>query len=154
TGAQDYKEDRQGTVGTYTYSAQGNILTSKAVLDQVETAFRTTGCDLADKLMLALEAGAMNGEGDSRCTPHGVPSDSASIEVDVTGSPAGSYLRLSLSGTGNTSPLIRLRSMFDTWRMTHPCATGDGGFYPDAGMRDASADAGARADASDARSGD
>jgi MYXO-CTERM domain-containing protein len=146
-GAQEYKEDRQGTIGTYTYSAQGNILTSKAVLDQAETAFRTRGCDLAEKLMLALEAGAMNGEGDSRCTPRGVPSDSASIEVDLATGAAGSYLRLSLSGTGNTSPLIRLRSMFDTWRMTHPCATGDGGILDAGGPRDASNDTGSRVDA-------
>jgi MYXO-CTERM domain-containing protein len=153
TGAMNYKEDRQGTIGTYTYSAQGNILTSKAVLDQAVSAFRTTGCDLAEKLMLALEAGAMNGEGDSRCTPRGVPSDSASIEVDSATGAAGSYLRLSLSGTGNTSPLIRLRSMFDTWRMTHPCATGDGGVVADAGgVRDAAVDARGDARAPDAAS--
>ena len=72
--AQDYKEDRQGTIGALTYSVQGNILTGKAVIDQAEAAFRNTGCDLADKLMLALEAGAMGGNGDSRCTPQGIPS--------------------------------------------------------------------------------
>jgi uncharacterized Ntn-hydrolase superfamily protein len=135
--AQAYKEDRQGTIGTYTYSVQGNILTSKAVIDQTETAFRTKGCDLADKLMLALEGGAENGEGDSRCTgSKQIPSDSASIQVDLTGMPAGSYLRLSLSGTGTRNPLVALRTMFDGWRATHPCATGtapDGGTAPDAG---------------------
>ena len=92
SGAMSYKEDRQGTIGALTYSVQGNILTSRAVIDQAETAFRNTGCDLADKLMLALEAGAMGGEGDSRCTPRGVPSDAASIEVDLNGATAGSYL--------------------------------------------------------------
>ena len=92
SGAMNYKEDRQGTIGALTYSVQGNILTSRAVIDQAETAFRTSGCDLADKLMLALEAGAMGGEGDSRCTPRGVPSDAASIEVDLNGATAGSYL--------------------------------------------------------------
>jgi uncharacterized Ntn-hydrolase superfamily protein len=70
--AMSYKEDRQGTSGAYTYSVQGNILTSRAVIDQAEAAFRNSGCDLADKLMLALEAGAMGGEGDSRCTPRGI----------------------------------------------------------------------------------
>ena len=67
-----------------------------------------------------------------------IPSDSASIEVDVSGAPAGSYLRLSLSGTMNVSPLIRLRMMFDDWRRTHPCAGGDAGVIQDAAPRDAS----------------
>ena len=107
--AMTYKEDRQGTIGATVYSVQGNILTSKAVIDQAEAAFRTTGCDLADKLMLALEAGAMNGEGDSRCTPRGLPSDAASIEVDPTGATASSFLKLAVAGTGSTSAVVRLR---------------------------------------------
>ena len=117
----NYKEDRQGTIGAYTYSVQGNILTSKAVIDQAEAAFRNSGCDLADKMMLALEAGAMGGEGDSRCTPRGIPSDAASIEVDLTGATAGSYLKLAVAGTGNTSAVVQLRAMFDAWRATHAC---------------------------------
>jgi uncharacterized Ntn-hydrolase superfamily protein len=129
TSAQSYKEDRQGNEGTYTFSVQGNILTSRLVLDQAEAAFRGRGCDLAEKLMLALEAGAANGEGDSRCTPRGIPSDSASIEVDPADMAVGSYLRLSVRGTGSASPLVSLRTMFDAWRATHPCAgaTTDGG---------------------------
>jgi uncharacterized Ntn-hydrolase superfamily protein len=124
--AMAYKEDRQGTSGAYTYSVQGNILTSPAVINQAESAFRGSGCDLADKLMLALEAGAMGGEGDSRCTPRGIPSDAASIEVDPTGETAGSYLKLSVAGTGNTSAVVRLREMFDRWRATHPCSSNPG----------------------------
>ncbi len=87
TGQNDlpYAEDRQGFVDLYTYSVQGNILTSVRVIDQAEAAFVSKfGCDLADRLMLALEAGAEGGEGDSRCTPRGIPSDSAFIEVDPT----------------------------------------------------------------------
>ena len=127
SGAMNYKEDRQGTIGALTYSVQGNILTSRAVIDQAEMAFRNTGCDLADKLMLALEAGAMGGEGDSRCTPRGVPSDAASIEVDLNGATAGSYLKLAVAGTGNTSAVVQLRAMFNTWRTTHACGGGAGG---------------------------
>jgi uncharacterized Ntn-hydrolase superfamily protein len=60
TGQNDmpYAEDRQGFVDLYTYSVQGNILTSGRVIDQAEAAFTSIGCDLADKLMLSLEAGA------------------------------------------------------------------------------------------------
>ena len=124
--AMAYKEDRQGTIGATVYSVQGNILTSKAVIDQAEAAFRNSGCDLADKLMLALEAGAMNGEGDSRCTPRGLPSDAASIEVDLAGATAGSFLKLSVAGTGNTSAVVQIRPMFDSWRATHPCGSNAG----------------------------
>ncbi len=127
SSAMNYKEDRQGTSGALTYSVQGNILTSKAVIDQAEAAFRNSGCDLADKLMLALEAGAMGGEGDSRCTPQGIPSDAASIEVDPSGATAGSYLKLAVAGTGRTSAVVQLRTMFDAWRATHACGGGAGG---------------------------
>ncbi len=149
-----FADDRQGTVGTFAYSIQGNILTGKAVLDQAETGFRTSGCDLADRLMLALEAGARNGQGDRRCTP--APSDSAFIEVDLEGATAGSYLRLSVVEQVGTNPLPRLRTMFNTWRMTHPCAgAADGGAIVDSGaQRDAVSDVLVRADASDARSPD
>src|SRR5262245_60606890 len=49
-----YADDRQGVAGAYTYSVQGNILTGSAVLDQATAAFEGGGCDLADRLMLAL----------------------------------------------------------------------------------------------------
>jgi len=143
TGAQSYKEDRQGTAGSYTYSVQGNILTSKNVIDHAETAFRTTGCDLADKLMLALEAGATGGEGDSRCTPNGIPSDAASVEVDRGGETAGSFLKLSVAGTGRTSAVVQIRAMFDSWRAAHPCSSGGAGGAGGAGGTGASGGGGA-----------
>jgi uncharacterized Ntn-hydrolase superfamily protein len=130
--AQAYKHDQQANTGAFVYSVQGNILTSQRVLDQASRAFEAQGCDLADRLMLALEAGAHNGEGDSRCTDQGIPSDSAFIEVDRMGEPAGSYLKLSVTDTAPQSPLIQLRQQFDTWRKQHPCtmaagAAGSGG---------------------------
>jgi uncharacterized Ntn-hydrolase superfamily protein len=133
TGSQTmpYAEDRQGADGAFVYSAQGNILTGPAVLDQAEGAFLGGGgCDLADRLMLALEAGGQNGEGDSRCTPMGIPSNAAFIEVDLEGMPAGSYLRLDVQ-TGSENPLVELRAQYDAWRQTHPCAAAG---EPDAGV--------------------
>jgi MYXO-CTERM domain-containing protein len=114
-----YAEDRQGELGAIAYSAQGNILTSAAVLDQAIAAL-PDGCDLADRLMRALEAAA-NGEGDSRCTPDGIPSDSAFLEVDREGEPAGGYLFLDVTDTAPESPLPLLRAQYDAWRVTHPC---------------------------------
>lgn len=136
TNAQAYKEDRQGKIDTFTYSVQGNILTSKKVLDQAQAAFEGGGCDLADRLMRALEGGAMNGEGDSRCTTtKNTPSDSAFLEVDdPTGPP---YLKISVTKTGTQSAVVALRQQYDTWRQTHPCPSPS---MPDAGapMMDAS----------------
>jgi uncharacterized Ntn-hydrolase superfamily protein len=132
TGTQTgpFADDRQGQFMTFTYSVQGNILTGVAVLDQAEMAFKGQGCDLADRLMLALEAGALNGQGDSRCTPGGIPSDSAFIQVDREGEAAGSYLRLDVTNTSPQNPVTLLRQQFNAWRATHPCAAP----MPDAGM--------------------
>ena len=125
-----FSDDRQLMVGTYTFSIQGNILTSASVLTQAEMSAQTQGCDLADRLMLALEAGAQNGEGDSRCTPNGIPSDSAFIQVDREGEAAGTYLRLDVTNTSPQSPLVMLRTQFNAWRATHPCPSPP---MPDAG---------------------
>jgi uncharacterized Ntn-hydrolase superfamily protein len=155
TSVKQYREDRQGTVGTYTYSVQGNVLTGVGVINQAETSFRTQGCDLADRLMLALEAGAANGEGDSRCTTaYGIPSDASSIEVDLAGQPAGSFLQLVFTSTSQNheNPIIRLRTLFNTWRMTHPCpGPSDAGADAEAGtIADAARDVVADGDAANA----
>jgi uncharacterized Ntn-hydrolase superfamily protein len=148
--AQDYKDDQQARVGSFTYSVQGNILTSQRVLDQAAAGFEANGCDLADRLMTALEAGGKNGEGDSRCTGGGIPSDAAFIQVDLPGQPVGSWLKLSVSDTGSENPLPQLRTLFDTWRKTHPCMGSvgpavDAGGLDDAGAIDGGSAAGASA---------
>lgn len=145
TGAANgaYAGDRRGTFGSFTYAAQGNILTSAAVIDQASTAFEAGGCDLADRLMRALEAGALGGEGDSRCTPRGIPSDGAFLEVDRPGEPRGGYLAISVDDTSPTSPLVLLRTEYDRWRADHPCPV----VQVDAGPADRGVDPG---DANDA----
>ena len=143
--AQPYKRDQQGQSGHFTYSVQGNILTSQKVLDQAAAAFAANGCDLAERLLLALEAGAQNGEGDSRCTGQGIPSDSAFIQVELPGQAAGSYLSLSVQGTGPQSPLLQLRKRFDAWRMTHPCTTNMAAAGSGGGLGRAGASAGGAA---------
>jgi uncharacterized Ntn-hydrolase superfamily protein len=137
----DFAGDRQGEDGTFFVSVQGNILTGVDVIDRAAEAFGGDGCDLADRLMLALEAGAENGEGDSRCTGRGVPADSGFIEVDLPGQAPGSYLRLEVIGTGNDSPVVLLREQYDAWRADNPCpsAAPDAApeQAPDAGSPDA-----------------
>jgi len=128
-GTGDYAGDAQGSLLGFGYSVQGNILTSEAVITQAAQAFEAGGCDLAERLLRALEAGAQGGEGDSRCTSRGLPSDSAFVEVDRPGEPAGSYLELHVPSSGDENPLTELRSAFDDWRATHPCPSmgGSGG---------------------------
>ena len=127
--------DRQGSDGSFTYSIQGNILTSEAVLAQAEAAF-AGGCDLADRLMLALEAGAANGEGDSRCTGDGIPSDSGFIRVEDAGGTL--ILDLDVVNTSPASPLVALRQQYDAWRADNPCPL----VIEDAGPQPADAGAG------------
>jgi uncharacterized Ntn-hydrolase superfamily protein len=122
TGAQngDWAGHRTGVDGTFTYSAQGNILTGPEVVERTEQGFLDPlSCDLAERLMVGLESGAAPGEGDSRCTDDGIPSDSAFIGVvDALGQPV---LHLSVTGTAPDDPLLMLRARFDAWRATHPC---------------------------------
>jgi uncharacterized Ntn-hydrolase superfamily protein len=111
-----YAKDIQGAVGDFHYSLQGNILTSSRVLTQARAAFAAEACDLAARLMAALEAGAQNGEGDSRCRPAS-PSDAAFIQVD---NPNGEiFLRLDVKGSRH--PLGELRSRFDAFRRQAGC---------------------------------
>jgi uncharacterized Ntn-hydrolase superfamily protein len=148
--ARAFAGDRQGSFGTYAYSVQGNILTSEAVLNQAAAAFEASGCDLAERLMRALEAGAENGEGDNRCTPDGIPSDSSFLQVERPGVARGSYLELHVTNSGTESPLPGLREQFDAWRATHPCPSsagsgGAGGQSSNGGGRAASGGASAGA---------
>jgi uncharacterized Ntn-hydrolase superfamily protein len=119
--AQSFADDVQGSVSGFVYSIQGNILSSSAVLTQASSAFEAPACDLAARLLSALEAGGANGEGDSRCTGDGIPSDSAFLQVDLPDAPRGSFLSLRVPTSGEDDPLPLLRAQFEAWRATSPC---------------------------------
>jgi len=121
TGTMPFAGDRQGTAEHFAYSVQGNILTSAKVLEQAAAAFQQSGCDLAERLMAALEAGAHGGQGDSRCTDKGIPSDSAFLQVESPGIVEGDYLSLHVESSGEQDPLPLLRAKLDAWRVQHPC---------------------------------
>jgi uncharacterized Ntn-hydrolase superfamily protein len=149
--AQSFADDVQGSTGGFVYSIQGNILTSSAVLTQAVAAFEAPACDLAARLMAALEAGAANGEGDSRCTGDGIPSDSAFLQVDLPAAPAGSFLSLRVPTSGNDNPLPLLRAQFDAWRATSPCPVSMPAPALDAGIaRDSGSGGGAEGPRADA----
>jgi uncharacterized Ntn-hydrolase superfamily protein len=121
TGTLAYASDRQGKVGHFAYSVQGNILTSAKVLAQAAGAFESTACDLPERLMNALEAGAHGGEGDSRCTGQGIPSDSAFLQIERPRLGEGEYLSLHVESSGDENPLPQLRAKLEAWRVQHPC---------------------------------
>jgi MYXO-CTERM domain-containing protein len=126
SGTMPYAGDRQGTALHFAYSVQGNILTSVNVLDHAAAAFQAGGCDLAQRLMNALEAGAEGGEGDSRCTSEGIPSDSAFLQVESPDAAEGAYLSLRVQSSGSQNPLPLLRAKLDAWREQHPCPVATG----------------------------
>ncbi|MEW6742746.1 MAG: DUF1028 domain-containing protein [Planctomycetota bacterium] len=131
------------TVGTITYSIQGNVLTGPPVVLDAEDALLYTPGDLAEKLMAAmLAARAMGGDGRCSCTqahpdacgsPPPIFTHSAYVGYmlltrigDVDGNNCDSsgcakgiyYLDLNVP-TGNPSlpdPVFRLLDMFDEWR--------------------------------------
>jgi uncharacterized Ntn-hydrolase superfamily protein len=109
----------------FVVAVQGNLLTDGEVLAQARAAFTTGGgCDLAGRLIVALEAAGANGRGDARCAPDGVPAKAATLEVDPPGAVAGSFLRLTHESPGDRpveDPVAHVRVAFDAWRVTHPC---------------------------------
>ncbi|NUP08601.1 MAG: DUF1028 domain-containing protein [Polyangiaceae bacterium] len=118
--ALDVAVDRRGELGSMRYAALGNILTSELVVDQASKAFEADACDLAARLVQALEAAGDGGEGDSRCTPDGVPAKSAFVEVSDA---SGVLLRISVPDVSPADPIVELRGRFDAWRAEHPCPT-------------------------------
>lgn len=116
-----YAGDRQGKVGTYVYSVQGNTLTGADVINLAADSFeKSKGCDLADKLMRALEAASSKGGGDNRCTPGKVPASRAYLQVDKPGQVPGAWLALE-TGYVTGDPTKVLRKKYTLWRLLNRC---------------------------------
>ena len=123
TGAstQDWAGDVQG----FGVSAQGNILYGPEVVDDSLTAFeaKATECPLtlADRLMLALEAGAAQG-GDNRCSEEQTAL-AAVLQVAQPGDDPGAPsldLRIPSQAEGGDNPVVLLRAAYDQWRLDNP----------------------------------
>lgn len=65
----DFAGHKSGSVETFTYALQGNILTDGVVLDRLEGGFLQPGTTIAERSVSALRALAAAGGGDSRCAP-------------------------------------------------------------------------------------
>lgn len=115
-----------GSFGPWRYTLAGNILTSEHVLTSAEQSLRTLAGSLEERLVVALEAGAQEGEGDSRCSP--LPGDSAYIEVRNRS--GVSRLRHSVVNTQPQDPLALLREAV----LPGPSAQVNGNSSRDAGV--------------------
>ncbi len=101
-------------------SVQGNILVGPRVVADAMAAFRAAAADsamtLADRLLLALEAGAAAG-GDARC-----PGQTALSAFLIVAGPDdrrdAQHLRLYVNGQaeGGSNPVVLLRQRYDEWR--------------------------------------
>jgi hypothetical protein len=109
-----------GFDGRFSWAVQGNLLTGAPVIERTMNAFLAGACDLPERLLRAMEAGAENGEGDNRCTPNGLPADSAFL---VVVSPLGEAedLVFVADEAETESPLVSLRAQLQAWRAFHPC---------------------------------
>ena len=74
-----------GRVGDIAYAVQGNVLTGPCVVETAIQAALTQGRDLADKLMLAMEAARAAG-GDGRCSCN-------SEQPDICGCPPATFTK-------------------------------------------------------------
>lgn len=119
-GALRVAGDEQRAVDGFVVSAQGNILTSRLVVDRALAGFESSrSCDLAGRLVDALEAAGSDGEGDSRCTSMGRPANSAFVEVSDE---AGVVVSISVPDVSPADPVAELRRRLEVYRATHPCA--------------------------------
>ncbi len=120
-GTQSWSGDLQGQG----VSAQGNILYRAEVVGDALAAFeaRAPRCPftLADRLMLAIEAGAAQG-GDNRCSEEQTAL-AAVLKVARPGDEVGSPyldLRIPSQPEGGDNPVVLLRAEYDQWRRANP----------------------------------
>jgi uncharacterized Ntn-hydrolase superfamily protein len=100
-----YAGSRSGSGGQRSFTAAGNILTSERVLANLAQSFEGNVQPLEMQLLAALEAGARDGEGDSRCGE--LPGDSAFLTV--VAADGAVQLSHSVVNTQPDNPLKRLR---------------------------------------------
>jgi uncharacterized Ntn-hydrolase superfamily protein len=112
-----YTDDLTGA--DYVYSIQGNLV-SHRTLEIVESTFLLDGCDLAEKLYLAVMEVDLAGEGDVRC-PENVAGSTAFLQVE---NQQGEILASTTAHVNIDDPdsaFERLATEFDSFRRRAPC---------------------------------
>jgi len=145
TGEDDgaYAGDRTSSVGTLTYSIQGNVLTGDPVLAEAENAVLARAIDIPGTLMRAMQAAAsMGGDGRCSCSPIdptacGSPPPDFDKSAHVgymldarlgdtdggcnaqTGCASGDYhlvLNVAFQQANDPDPVLQMRQEFGAWR--------------------------------------
>lgn len=121
SAADDWKGDLQSSNVT----VQGNILYGPEVVGDALAAFeaepKQCPWTLADRLMVALEAGAAQG-GDMRCSAE-QSALVAALQVAVPTDVKSDYtidLLIPSQPHGGENPVVLLRAAYDEWRAMHP----------------------------------
>lgn len=115
-------DDWKGFKSGYGVTVQGNILTGKEVVSDALAAFevatKNNQLSLADRLLAALEAGAVSG-GDNRCGKQKARS-AFLVVAKPTDDVKALYLNLNIPGqqAGDRNPIPLLRQKYDQWRQT------------------------------------
>lgn len=114
-----------GDLSGFGVTVQGNILYGPEVVGDALAAFEQEPArcpfTLADRLMLALEAGAAQG-GDNRCSME-QSAQAAALRVARPGDdPKASFidLRIPSQPEGGPNPVTLLRAEYDQWRLRNP----------------------------------
>lgn len=115
--------DNGQTKKDYVFSVQGNDLTSGNVVNQATLKFPLSlGCDLAERLMKALEAGSKGGEGDVDCPANVLSTNLAYLKViDKDGNAVIDEFVEFFCVTTGQSAVEALKQKFKTWRKENKC---------------------------------
>mmetsp|Transcript_6360 Transcript_6360/g.10131 ORF Transcript_6360/g.10131 Transcript_6360/m.10131 type:complete len:325 (+) Transcript_6360:76-1050(+) len=120
-GAEEHK-NLGLTSKTFAYQVLGTGV-SNGTVSYMNLAFNGLyggkGCDLADRLMITLEAVSVTNNGNLACiNEFGTPAAVAFLRVDAAD---GNIANLVAEGDGTTDPTIELRSKYNAWRTMNPC---------------------------------
>lgn len=123
TSQENVQEDKQGTVGDFVYSAQGNIV-SPTTVSTLQDAFIADGsCDLVERLYNSLAAVFESEEliGDVRCFDTNEAAGSSVFIHVENGSEVISIQNQNPNTTVN--PWEEFKDEYEAWRADNPCPT-------------------------------
>ena len=111
--------DEQGTFESFSFAAQGNVV-SEPTVPLLTSAFQEgNACDLAQRLMNAVSAVHEAGEGDRRCA-NGVGSV-AFLHVENANGQEVVHIDVAFEDRDDFDPFASLKESFEEWREMNPC---------------------------------
>lgn len=115
--------------GRYSFHAGGNVV-AEGTVPSLSDGFLggededTQHCDMAARLMAAMDSVVQDGLGDMRCiNDHGgVSASSAFIHIDDAD--GTELIHINIVGDGSFEPVEKVRQEFLAWRASNPCPVG------------------------------